>query len=234
MIDKTTTLQVNEIFETISGEAGGFPQGTWLTVVRLQGCNLACSWCDTPRGQAYLLPEQHTEQTVLEIMLEVKEFHNKHVMVTGGEPLLQKGALELLRTLGEQGYKVQVETNGSLPLPIIPAVHWVVDYKCPSSYMEHRMPPLSAFSYQLSTLQRIQRQRQEGSCCIKFVVADDKDTDYALQVINYLIKDGTIVPFLISPINADGSKIPDIVKKVKSRDINLINYITFSAKSIKF
>lgn len=232
MINKQTTLQINDIFESISGEAGGFPQGTWVTIVRLQGCNLRCSWCDTPQGQRETvnLTKQGTEQSILEIMLQVKEYKNKHVMITGGEPLYQQGVIELIQELQDQNYKVQVETNGSLPLPIMPKVHWVVDYKCPSSHMEDWMLPLNALSSLLGALQRIQEQCKKGSCSLKFVVKDDEDMEYALNVIDFLIKDGLIIPFLISPIDADGTKIPKLVQQAKDKNRRLIDFITFSVQ----
>ena len=122
-------LQVNEIFESISGEAGWFPQGSWCTFVRLQGCNLHCQWCDTKKALDHFAG---MKMSVDEIVAQCK---TPRVLITGGEPLMQIDGLEvLLEALIEKADKhVQVETNGSFSIPRWEGVEWVVDYKPPSS-----------------------------------------------------------------------------------------------------
>lgn len=225
-IDSSTTLQVNDVFESISGEAGGFPQGTWVTFIRLQGCNLNCAWCDTPLAKK---ESASKNKTIFQLRNQVYMLKNKHILITGGEPLSQVNVIELINGLLEDGYEVQVETNGSVPIPIIPAVHWVIDFKCPSSGVVFDMS-MESFMYQLEVLSRIQSYGGAGSCCIKFVIADDADLDYTLQAINYFILNGVTVPFLISPIDAQGNAIPSIVEKIKQRDESLVEHITFSVQ----
>ena len=79
-------LKVHSIFESISGEAGGFPQGSWCTFLRLSGCNLRCRWCDTPDAQE--VEAQTLDMSVKEICDSVGIY--KNILITGGEPLLQK------------------------------------------------------------------------------------------------------------------------------------------------
>ncbi len=125
-------LKVNEIFESVSGEVGRFRQGEIVTFIRLTGCNLRCRWCDTAHaqeGQGYSL-------SVPDIIKRVKAIGGRRIIITGGEPLLQKETVDLLYALSQNGFHVQVETNGSFPLPSkIKRVSYVVDYKTPSSGM---------------------------------------------------------------------------------------------------
>lgn len=218
-------LNVNEIFESISGEAGGFPQGTWCTFVRLQGCNLNCSWCDTPKGQS---TEQNQFMSIQQVLTAVEEFGNKHILITGGEPLIQRlHVRELISELQSSGYEVQVETNGSQVIPYIYGVHWVVDYKCPSSGMARKMLPLLAF-------RTLAEAQEGGNFFIKFVVADDIDLGFALAAILDLVDTGWRRKIIISPVDADGSKISSMVRKIKEKgkedEINYLDQIIFSVQ----
>jgi len=231
---------INSIYETISGEYGGFPQGTWITLLRLQGCNLAspdgrggCAWCDTPdakakRPPAQLFPTPSPEDAFGRII----EFGNKHVLITGGEPLLQKQAtVNLARRLLQAGYEVQIETNGSISLPIEPdlaEVYWVVDHKCPSSGVSHRMRPLAEFcrwselSEQLSDKCRV---------CIKWVVADLDDLNFALDKIRTMIEDwGCPAVHAISPVDARGCDIPVVAEYIRQQCPQLLDRIIFSVQ----
>ena len=109
----TRTLKVNEIFLGLSGEIGKFSQGNWTIFVRLDGCNLKCKWCDTAKAQK---GKHHTEMTVDEIVDAIAYVTGCHrVLITGGEPLVQeKGFRQLCRVLKTAGYRIQVETNGSI------------------------------------------------------------------------------------------------------------------------
>lgn len=105
--------KVNEIFYSLQGE--GYYTGTPAVFLRLSGCNRACSFCDTDFAA-------FTEMTAEEIARACAAFPSRHLVVTGGEPLLQLDS-DLLRTLKLHRFYVQIETNGSLPVP--PEVDWV-------------------------------------------------------------------------------------------------------------
>lgn len=107
------TYRVNEIFYSLQGE--GFFTGTAAVFLRLSGCNRACAFCDTDHHAA-------TEMTAADICRKVSAFTSRHIVVTGGEPALQLDA-ELVRALKGCGFFIQVETNGTLPLPT--DVDWV-------------------------------------------------------------------------------------------------------------
>lgn len=121
------TLVVNEIFKSIQGEStcAGLP----CVFVRLTGCNLRCSWCDT----AYAFAEG-ARMTLDEIVDRVAAFDCNLVELTGGEPLMRSNSLPLMTQLADRGHTVLLETGGSLDIgPVDPRVIRIVDLKCPSS-----------------------------------------------------------------------------------------------------
>ncbi len=120
-------LLVRELVRTIQGEGvfSGYP----CTLVRLTGCNLRCSYCDTTYaykgGKLYRLDA---------LLKRIKSMGDDLVLVTGGEPLLQDETRPFVRELVRGGSKVMIETNGSLPIKGLPKkVHIVLDIKCPGS-----------------------------------------------------------------------------------------------------
>jgi len=108
-------MKVNEIFYSVQGE--GHYTGTPAVFIRLSGCNLCCSFCDTQH-------ESFTEMSEAEIVAEALAFPARHVVITGGEPTLQLNAL-LTESLHEAGFYIQIETNGSLPLAEGCEVDWI-------------------------------------------------------------------------------------------------------------
>ncbi|RMD45195.1 MAG: 7-carboxy-7-deazaguanine synthase QueE [Aquificota bacterium] len=106
---KTKKIKVVEIFKTVEGE------GSWVglpvSFIRLEGCNLRCPWCDTPYsydGKSY------KEYTIEEIFSSVEKFGLKRLCITGGEPFLTEELPDILEIFLKNGYKVLVETNGTL------------------------------------------------------------------------------------------------------------------------
>ncbi|MGC8852734.1 MAG: 7-carboxy-7-deazaguanine synthase QueE [Hydrogenobacter sp.] len=104
----TTTLSINEIYPTIQGE--GFLAGSPCLMVRFQGCNLRCPWCDQPTALVFKNP--NTELSTL--LEEIRSYPHKHIVLTGGEPLAQLNLHLLVYELVQDGYFVQIETNGTL------------------------------------------------------------------------------------------------------------------------
>ncbi len=108
-------MRVNEIFYSLQGE--GRWTGTPAVFLRLSGCNLQCSFCDT-RHQDYVdMPEE-------QIVVEACKYPARTMVVTGGEPTLQLNGL-LCRLLHRQGFRIHLETNGTLPLKPGAEVDWV-------------------------------------------------------------------------------------------------------------
>lgn len=121
------TLQISEIFLSLQGESRsvGWP----TTFVRLTGCPLRCSYCDTE--YAFQGGEQQTLESILQ---QVAALGARHVCVTGGEPLVQKAVFPLLQRLCDAGYRVSLETGGMVSIAEVdPRVSRVVDLKTPGS-----------------------------------------------------------------------------------------------------
>jgi len=120
-------LKVNEIFQSIQGESSyaGFP----CVFIRLSGCNLRCSYCDT--AYAY---KEGTLWLVRDIVKAVSLHEIPLVEITGGEPLDQEETPLLAESLLDTGYSVLVETNGTKDISLLPAgVTRIMDIKCPGS-----------------------------------------------------------------------------------------------------
>lgn len=154
-------LRISEIFHSIQGEADAVG---WPTVfIRLTGCPLRCTWCDT----AYAF-EGGAWRSLDEILAEVKNFGAQHVCVTGGEPLAQKRCLDLLGRLCDVGYDVSLETSGAIDIaPIDPRVRRVMDWKAPASGESARNL--------IGNLAHLNPRDQ-----LKIVIADRDDYDWAI------------------------------------------------------
>lgn len=122
-------LKVNEIYFSIQGESS--KAGLPTVFVRLTYCNLRCSYCDTE--YAFY---NGNEMPINAIIQEVKKYNCNLVEITGGEPLVQKESLDLMKRLCDEGFEVMLETGGSLPIiEIDKRVMIIMDLKCPSSRM---------------------------------------------------------------------------------------------------
>ncbi len=108
-------MKINEIFYSLQGE--GFYTGTAAVFVRFSGCNLKCPFCDTSH-------EQGREMTEEDIFQEITGYPCRHVVITGGEPMLQLSE-KLITMLHNAGKFVQVETNGTIPIADNLSVDWV-------------------------------------------------------------------------------------------------------------
>ena len=114
-------MRVNEIFRSINGEVNSIGQGSFCTFIRLAGCSLRCSYCDTEYAQD---PKSGREMSVEEIITEVKNLGCRNVTITGGEPLDQRLDLHyLLQKLWFSKHNIVVETNGHHSLSGIEYAH---------------------------------------------------------------------------------------------------------------
>lgn len=121
------SLRITEIFHSLQGETSrvGLP----TVFVRLTGCPLRCGYCDT----AYAFQGGET-RTIAQILDQVTSYGTPHVTVTGGEPLAQKGCLDLLQVLCAEGYSVSLETSGALDISAVDGrVSRILDIKTPGS-----------------------------------------------------------------------------------------------------
>ncbi len=157
-------IEVCEIFRSIAGETSwvGLP----ATFIRFSGCNLNCSWCDTQKAK-----EPGQTLSVEGAVKILDSTNNELVIVTGGEPLLQAGSIDLCNKLLIQGRKVMLETNGSLDISGVPAgVIIILDIKTPSSKEDNKM-----------MLENIKKLKPHDE--IKFIIADRADFDWAYNLL---------------------------------------------------
>jgi len=176
------SLVVNEIFYSLQGESSH--AGRPCVFVRLTGCNLRCSYCDTK--YAY---EEGKEMDIDQIMDHLSAYPCRLVEITGGEPLIQEGTPALIQALLARNYEVLLETNGSLNIDAVdPGCVRIVDIKCPSSGEEEKND--------FENLTRL-TSRDE----IKFVIQDRLDYDYAVNILSQYEKvhSGDRTP-LFSPV----------------------------------
>ncbi len=157
-------MKISEIFFSIQGE--GREQGKPCMFVRCAGCNLDCHWCDTGYARS-----GGTELSTDEILEHIWRVNPRRVCITGGEPLLQEDAiLPLLHSLHSRAIAVTIETNGTLDFSRAKKYASIcMDVKCPSSGEESDLSLLSGI-------------RECDS--VKFVVADEEDCSFALEVMN--------------------------------------------------
>jgi len=159
-------MKINEIFYSIQGE--GIWAGMPNIFIRFTGCNLRCSYCDT--SYAY---EKGKELSIDEIILKIKDYKSKFICITGGEPLIQKDIVKFLNVLIKKGYKICIETNGSIDILKIVDLENVIislDIKCPSSNMNDK-----------NIFENIKYLKEKD--CLKFVISDKKDYNYAKRII---------------------------------------------------
>jgi 7-carboxy-7-deazaguanine synthase len=157
-------MRVTEIFHSIQGESSH--AGRPCVFVRLTGCNLRCRWCDS----------EYTftggEKTSLDdVLARVRGYGCKLVEITGGEPLAQSEAFDLIRTLCDEGFEVLIETSGSIDItPVDRRAKIILDVKCPGSgeAAKNRWENLDSL-----------RPHDE----VKFVIADRTDYDFAKRIV---------------------------------------------------
>lgn len=158
------SLDICEIYETLMGE--GVSSGYPCSIVRLGGCNLDCTYCDT----RYAISD-HRKLSLDRILNRVRNPYPSRVLVTGGEPLIQPETPVLLKCLLDKGHKVYLETNGSLDVSSIdPKVVKVMDLKCPASGQQDKN------LYQNLKYLTLQDE-------IKFVISDRKDFEWARKIL---------------------------------------------------
>jgi 7-carboxy-7-deazaguanine synthase len=161
---KRDTLVIHEIYVSVQGESSfaGLP----CTFVRTTGCNLRCTWCDTP--QAFYGGKRMRRDEVLTAALATG---TDLVELTGGEPLLQPGVVDLMRELCDAGKTVLLETSGEADVASVdPRVHKIMDIKAPGSGESHRN--------RWSNLDHLTDKDE-----IKFVLADRADYEFMRDVV---------------------------------------------------
>ena len=174
-----STLRINEIFYSIQGESSRIGMPT--VFVRLTGCPMRCTYCDT----SYAFHEGQQKE-IEEIIQEIKKFDTNYVTVTGGEPLAQKNCIDLMNQLCELGYQVSLETGGALDIKDVHSkVKIILDVKTPKSNEDK-----NNFWPNLANI----KPNDE----IKFVIQDYEDFSWSMDIIEkYQLNQNQI---LFSPV----------------------------------
>jgi 7-carboxy-7-deazaguanine synthase len=174
-------LRVTEIFHSIQGEStyAGRP----CTFVRLTGCPMRCTWCDS---EYTFTGGDHF--TIEHILRKVRDFGCRLVEVTGGEPLAQREAFELIRQLCDEEYEVLIETGGYVSTTgVDERAKLILDVKCPASGEAERND--------WSNLALLRADRDE----VKFVIVDASDWEFAKKTIEQYQLETRAKAILISP-----------------------------------
>jgi 7-carboxy-7-deazaguanine synthase len=177
-------FNISEIFFSIQGE--GSRAGLPCVFIRLQGCNMRCSWCDTPYGLE--VGQIENLMTAQEIINEVKKYNCNFIEFTGGEPLMQSEIVDVINYFCDNNYEVAIETNGYYPYDSISdkAIK-IMDLKCPSSLMEK----LNNYS----NLTKLNKTDE-----VKFVIGDENDFDWAIQTCEFYDLFNQVDTILFSPV----------------------------------
>jgi len=164
MSDQQVRLKITEIFYSLQGEA--LNVGLPTVFIRLTGCPLRCTYCDTE--YAFTGGEWMDVDTIIS---SIEHYNATHIMVTGGEPLAQKNCIELLQKLCDSGYSVSLETSGAILIDKVDQrVVKVLDVKTPASNEESKN--------KFENFDLLNKQDQ-----IKFVICDEKDYQWSKQLI---------------------------------------------------
>jgi 7-carboxy-7-deazaguanine synthase len=174
-------MQVSEIFYSIQGESSfvGLP----CAFIRLAGCDLRCSYCDSEYASSGGM-----EVSIPEMLHTIETFPTKLVLVTGGEPMLQPSVHQLFQQLLERDYTVLVETGGQVLLSDVDLrVHKIMDFKCPSSGMESH-----------NDYRNVDYLTHDDE--LKFVVGDRQDFDWACDILRRYDLPHRVGTILIAPV----------------------------------
>ena len=157
-------LLITEIFHSLQGETS--LSGVPFVFVRLTGCNLRCTYCDS--AYSFKGGKRMDFQSILGA---IKSAGARHVLLTGGEPLLQRGTLPFLKLLRQEGYEVSIETHGEVSIETVaPFARIIMDIKTPGSGMSR-----GGFEQNLKFLKRDDE--------IKFVITSRSDYEWARGIV---------------------------------------------------
>lgn len=174
-------LRVTEIFRSIQGESTH--AGRPCTFVRLTGCPMRCTWCDS---EYTFSGGEHF--TIDDIMRKVRDFGCNLVEITGGEPLAQREAFDLIKRLCDENFEVLIETGGFVSTEDVdPRARIILDIKCPASSEAERN--------HWPNLNRLRADLDE----VKFVIADQNDWEFAKKIIAAYDLEKSARAVLISP-----------------------------------
>lgn len=199
-------LLVSEIFSSIEGE--GIRAGYPATFIRLFGCNLRCTYCDSMYACE---GTEFVKMSIAEIMSAVEAMGNKRVTLTGGEPLIHKNVHELVTALLDKDYEVNIETNGAVDIASYVHMNNVIitmDFKCTDSGMREKMIYDNLFCLTSKDV-------------LKFVVGSREDLYDMLNIVKTFY--GITAQMFVSPVfgKIEPAEIVDFIKEHKLQGVRL-------------
>lgn len=210
-------MLISEIFSSIEGE--GIKTGYLATFIRTYGCNLRCNYCDSMYAVDAPIDlfgnKNFKQMTVRDIVNECKHIGNNRITFTGGEPLIQKDAKELIDRLLDEGFEVNIETNGAVPIhnfvyfrnKDLSKLIVTMDWKSPYSGMRDKM-----IEENLKDLRYFD--------VLKFVVATKEDLD---DMKNILENNGIYCHVFVSPVfgKIEPFEIVDYLKQNNLQNVRM-------------
>lgn len=199
-------MQISEIFDSIDGE--GIRAGQLCTFIRVFGCNLRCSYCDSMYAvDAGFTDVPPKEMDVNEIMAHVNTNYRR-VTLTGGEPLLFPDSVRLVNKLCDNGYEVNIETNGSCDIAGFRSLisrkenlFFTIDFKLPSSG--------EMYSMRLSNYDNLEQRD-----VLKFVIGSEEDADTAAAFAKDIVKKyGDRSPYIFAGVVFGSYDLKDVIEK---------------------
>ncbi len=179
--NRPDTLRINEIFYSIQGE--GSRAGERCIFIRLTGCGLRCSYCDTE----YAFYEG-TDRSIEEVLAAISGYDCRLIELTGGEPLEQEGVYRLIEKLLTLGYEIMIETGGHVAIDRVDTrVKRILDLKTPSSGMSKRNL--------LTNIEYLTRHDE-----VKFVIAGREDYEWTKQMVETYKLSERVGTILLSPV----------------------------------
>lgn len=200
-------MLISEIFDSIDGE--GIRAGQLCTFIRVVGCNLRCSYCDSmyavePQKYSEIQPK---DMTVNEILSYVNRNY-KRVTLTGGEPLLQPDSIKLVNRLCDMGYEVNIETNGACDVVVFrdmiknnENMFFTIDFKLWTSGEMYNM--------RLSNFKELR-----SNDVVKFVIGSEEDLESAMSISQELIEEyGENAPYIYCGTVFGSYEMKDVIDR---------------------
>ncbi|MGC8793074.1 MAG: 7-carboxy-7-deazaguanine synthase QueE [Bryobacteraceae bacterium] len=192
-------MKIAEIFYSIQGE--GILLGTPSVFIRVSGCNLRCVWCDTP--YASWAPEGE-DWPLDRILAEVRRYPARHVVVTGGEPMIMPGMVELTRELARERRHITIETAGTAYQPVSCDL-MSISPKLANSTPRDRAGGRWAMQHERLRIQPnvLRRLMREYDYQLKFVVASPEDVEEIRSLVSLLQADPARVLLMPEGVEAE-------------------------------
>lgn len=203
-------MKISEIFSTIQGEGKytGYP----TTFIRLYGCNMLCDYCDTMYA---VVGKRYSRMSIERIVQEVNRLGNRHICITGGEPLFQEETMPLVYALESSGYVINIETNGGIEIPDNRSnriFSYTMDIKTPCSGKDNVAKNI------YSNLELLSSKDE-----VKFVIASEEDYNFAKGTLkNYPTHANVIFsPMFIGKKSTIMEDLVDWVMQAKLKNVRI-------------